>query len=525
MAWLDDRLDDWHAYREALKSIDGREFQRASPAEKARAVSQLIRMTSAAAAVSALQPIPFVDTAILTPMQHRMVQSIATVHGYHLDRKDVREMFRAFRPRVVQSQLTIGLAKSVPLVPVIFDAIAVSVAYALTFAVGEASDQHFRSQRLTSPDEMRASLEAIYRETFERAFQQKRNELRAMFRSPEIRREVEALKKAHRDGEMDEAEKERRMDEILTRSSRTSPGSADLASTSGGPSPSDGQGRPGAIAARVVESLKKDVGIHVCDRPIWAAVSDGVLSIGGEVADIASKRRAFARAIELGEARRVIDRVRVAPAVPTEDGTVRAHVREAILGESAFDECGLTLSHDGREDTVRSVGREARGSVHLRVEDGVVLLEGSVPTLAHKRLLETLAWWVPGTCDVRNELDVRSPEEENDDEVSDAVRMALEKEPLVDAAQLRVDTRDGEVTLRGTLPSAEQRLIAERRVVRSRRSRGRRSHPDRTLRGAARPLVASPRASSARLRRTTSLREVAGEELSPRLTGDQRVTY
>lgn len=249
---------------------------------------------------------------------------------------------------------------------------------------------------------------------------------------------------------------------FLTRLSRTSPGSADLASTSGGPSPSDGQGRPGAIAARVVESLKKDVGIHVCDRPIWAAVSDGVLSIGGEVADIASKRRAFARAIELGEARRVIDRVRVAPAVPTEDGTVRAHVREAILGESAFDECGLTLSHDGREDTVRSVGREARGSVHLRVEDGVVLLEGSVPTLAHKRLLETLAWWVPGTCDVRNELDVRSPEEENDDEVSDAVRMALEKEPLVDAAQLRVDTRDGEVTLRGTLPSAEQRLIAER---------------------------------------------------------------
>jgi osmotically-inducible protein OsmY/uncharacterized protein (DUF697 family) len=463
VAWLDDRLDDWHAYREALKRIDGREFQNASPAEKARAVSQLIRMTSAAAAVSALQPIPFVDTAILTPMQHRMVQSIATVHGYQLDRNDVREMFRAFRPRIMQCQLTIGLAKSVPLVPVIFDAVAVSVAYALTFAVGEASDQHFRSQRLTSPDEMRASLEVIYRETFDRAFQQKRNELRAMFRSPQIRREVEALKKAHRDGRMDEAEKERRMDEILTRSIGSSSIAGDpVGASSDGPASNDERSQPGALAARVVESLEKDASIHVRHRPIWAAVSDGVLSIGGEVADIASKRRALARVIELGEARRVIDRVRVAPAVPTEDGTVRAHVRDAFLGESAFDECGLTLAHDGREDMARDAGREARGSVHLSVEDGVVLLEGFVPTLAHKRLLETLAWWVPGTCDVRNALDVRSPEEENDDEISDAVRTALEKEPLVDAAQLRVDTRDGEVTLRGTLPSAEQRLIAER---------------------------------------------------------------
>ena len=462
MAWLDDRLDDWHAYREALKSIDRREFQNARPAERARAVSQLIRITSAAAAVSALQPVPFVDAAILTPMQHRMVQSIAMVHGYHLDRSDLRELFRAFRPRIAQAHVTIGLAKSVPLVPVIFDAVAVSVAYALTFAVGEASDHHFRAQRLTSPDEM-SEPRGIYRETFERAFQQKRNELRAMFRSPEIRRVVASLKKAHRDGKMDEAGRERRMDAILTRSSRPSPIAGDPANAKSDKLLSiDEENGPAALAARVVDSLGKDAGILVRARPLWAAVSDGVLSIGGEVTDLASKRRAIGRAVELGGVRRVVDRVRVAPAVVTEDGTVRAHVRDVFLGESAFNECGLILSHDGREDTVRDAGPEARGSVHLHVENGVVALDGIVPTLAHKRLLETLAWWVPGTCDVRNALDVQSQEEENDDEVSDAVRTALEKEPLVDAAQLRVDTRLGEVTLHGTLPSAEQRLIAER---------------------------------------------------------------
>jgi osmotically-inducible protein OsmY len=216
------------------------------------------------------------------------------------------------------------------------------------------------------------------------------------------------------------------------------------------------------IAARVVEALEKDESIHVREKPLWAAVSDGVLTIGGEVVDIASKRRAVARAAGHVATRCVLDRVRVAPATPMEDGTLRDHVRDVLLGESAFDECTLVVAHDGREETARDAGPEARGSIRLRVEAGAVDFGGFVPTLAHRRLAETLAWWVPGTCDVRNDLGVSPPEEDSDDEISDAVRFALEKEPFLDAGQLRVDTRCGEVTLWGTLPSDEQRVIAER---------------------------------------------------------------
>ena len=216
------------------------------------------------------------------------------------------------------------------------------------------------------------------------------------------------------------------------------------------------------IAARVEEELEKDPGIRVPEQQLWAAVSDGVLTIGGEVVDIASKRRAFARATACREVRWVVDLVRVAPATPMEDGLLRDHVRDALIGEPAFEECSLGVSHDGREESARDAGPEPRGAVRLQVRGGVVTLRGFVPTLAHRRLAETLAWWVPGTCDVRNELDVSPPEDDSDDEISDAVRFVLEKEPFVDAAQLRIDTRGGEVTLWGTLPSDEQRVIAER---------------------------------------------------------------
>lgn len=207
-------------YRETLKRARTGEFVRASPGERARAVAELIRTSSSAAAVVALQPIPFVDVATLTPMQRRMVQSIALVHGYALDDAGVRDMFRTFRQRIMASHLTMAAAKLIPLVPVIPTAFAVSVAYALTCALGEASHRYFVARKLIPDEEMKTSLDVIYRDTLERAFRAKRNELRALFRDPRVRREIDALKKARRDGKIGEVEAERRMEEVLGKSPR-----------------------------------------------------------------------------------------------------------------------------------------------------------------------------------------------------------------------------------------------------------------------------------------------------------------
>lgn len=209
----------------------------------------------------------------------------------------------------------------------------------------------------------------------------------------------------------------------------------------------------------IEQALQSDPGIRARARPLWVAVDDGELMLDGEVEDIASKRRAIARASTMADARRVLDRIRVAPAEPMEDGALRDHVRDELAGEQAFDDCSIVIAHDHSE-TVRDVP-SGRGAIRVRVEQGTVSLEGRVPSLVHKRVAETLVWWIPGTRDVRNDLAVLPPEEDSDDELCDAIRIGLEKEPLLDAAQLRIDAHEGEVTLHGVLRSDEQRVVAE----------------------------------------------------------------
>jgi osmotically-inducible protein OsmY len=63
-------------------------------------------------------------------------------------------------------------------------------------------------------------------------------------------------------------------------------------------------------------------------------------------------------------------------------------------------------------------------------------------------------------CDVDNHLHVRPPEEDHDEEISDAVRLVLDKEPAMDAEQISIVTRDREVTLRGAVFSEDQKRVA-----------------------------------------------------------------
>ena len=81
--------------------------------------------------------------------------------------------------------------------------------------------------------------------------------------------------------------------------------------------------------------------------------------------------------------------------------------------------------------------------------------------LGLKRLAGVLAWWVPGSRDVVNGLGVTPPEDDNDGEITDAVRVALEKDPMVNPDQIRVMTHNAVVTLQGQVPTQSERDAAE----------------------------------------------------------------
>ena len=107
------------------------------------------------------------------------------------------------------------------------------------------------------------------------------------------------------------------------------------------------------------------------------------------------------------------------------------------------------------EPTLRDI------TIEVDVNNGMVDLEGTVPSLSHKRLAGVLAWWVPGSADVINSLEVNPPEEDSDEEITEAVVLALEKDILVNHSNIKVTTKNWVVTLDGAVHSEPAKNAAE----------------------------------------------------------------
>lgn len=219
----------------------------------------------------------------------------------------------------------------------------------------------------------------------------------------------------------------------------------------------------GAAVERALRAaLEREPRVNLHTDRIEVEFEDGVATLSGEVADIAAKRLTLERAAALPAVTGIVDRLHVRPAERMGDGEIADHLGEALLGESAFHECGL-VRHVG-DETVQLRPSRADGLaywIEYRVEDGVVTLDGDVPSLSHKRLAGVLAWWVPGSRDVVNGLGVEPDERDTEQEILDALRLVLEKDPLVDAARIGARCDGAVITLSGSVAAETARGAAE----------------------------------------------------------------
>ncbi|GAB4349427.1 MAG: hypothetical protein Kow0026_04830 [Oricola sp.] len=215
------------------------------------------------------------------------------------------------------------------------------------------------------------------------------------------------------------------------------------------------------VLDRLQAALAGDERIGPRFRPARLALdSDGVLILEAEVATVAQKKIVLETAAAFPEIAGIVDRVRVKPASEMGDGEIRAHLRRAFTEDPALS--GLVVrEYRGHDCRTVAAPADARGSLDFEVVDGVVTLNGSVPGLATKRYAGVLAWWVPGSRDVVNGIEVAGDEADGPDRIAEAVRQALEKDPFVDAAQVKVGVRGRVVRLTGLLPDAERREMAE----------------------------------------------------------------
>jgi len=214
------------------------------------------------------------------------------------------------------------------------------------------------------------------------------------------------------------------------------------------------------LLQRVRDALRADTTIGFDEASIVLALSDGALLIDGEVADVSVKRRTLRKAAAVIAPRPIIDRLHVRPATPMEDGMIGDLVRDAMIEEPALADCRIRVWVKSRPEVARDP-LAATGAIDVRVEDAIVTLDGEVPGLAQKRLAGALAWWVPGSRDVVNGLGVNPPEEDSDGEITDTIRLVLEKDPFVNPDQIRVMTRNAIVTLDGLVPTESERDMAE----------------------------------------------------------------
>jgi uncharacterized protein (DUF697 family) len=157
-------------YKEELKRICGGQLDDASELEKERAAHALAQSCGAAAGLIAMQPVPLIDPLLIAPIQIAMVQGIARIYGYRLDKKSVLEILRTLRMSLL-TQSTAGAAAK--LVPVFGSLVSGATAHALTYAIGELSIRYFRGGRSMLPAQMRATLRRLFKEKRELIYRRK----------------------------------------------------------------------------------------------------------------------------------------------------------------------------------------------------------------------------------------------------------------------------------------------------------------------------------------------------------------
>ena len=218
----------------------------------------------------------------------------------------------------------------------------------------------------------------------------------------------------------------------------------------------------GAVLDRIRAALEKETRVNLHRYPIKLEFSDGDVVLTGELENVGAKKLALELAAAVAPAAGLVDRLKVTPAQAMSDAELRDHAIKVLLDEPALEHCLLHSRLPKQLQTHRNGVAEPSGTIVVEVRDGVITLNGEVPSLSHKRLAGVLAWWVPGCRDVVNGLTEVPEQQDNDDELTDAVRLVLEKDPFVNATKIQVRSKNGVVTLDGLVPNETMRRMAER---------------------------------------------------------------
>jgi len=209
------------------------------------------------------------------------------------------------------------------------------------------------------------------------------------------------------------------------------------------------------VVKTIQAGLEREPAVNVHQDDIRVVTGEEGIRLEGAVSTIAAKRRALQVAVQAAGGEAVHDHLQLRPDAQVGDDHLTATLDQVLRGDRDFQ--GIAI---GRDEAPQS---EPQGAwMVLSAHDGVVRLQGVVPSVNHRQLAEVMAWWIPGTTGVVNELQVDPPQEDDDGEILDALNLVLDRDPALQHDEIQLMVREGEVTMGGVAVSAEQRERAER---------------------------------------------------------------
>lgn len=210
------------------------------------------------------------------------------------------------------------------------------------------------------------------------------------------------------------------------------------------------------IRADVIHSLNRDV--FVDDALINVQVQSGKVHLSGTVGSAAEKRAATADAGVTG-----------VEAIDASGLEVKHWARNPELRQHKYVTKSDAELQQAIEDAFRLNPRVKAYRVVPEVNDGTVILRGTVDNLGAKRAAAQVARRIVGVAHVENRLKVRMEETAiKGDTLAANVRGALTRDPYVSRYGITVDVMDGIAHLYGTVNSRFEKIQAEHAASRVR---------------------------------------------------------
>jgi len=165
----------------------------------------------------------------------------------------------------------------------------------------------------------------------------------------------------------------------------------------------------------------------------------GVVSLTGVVPHLRAKERATLMAETTKGVQSIVNRIRVVTSDERSDRDVKADVQEALQEDPVTDSLDIAVT----------------------AQNGVVVLGGSVPSLAARALAWEITAGVWGVEEVKNNLTVNLGSMRHDQDIKEEISSLLENNVWINENPIQVKVQEGQVTLKGVVGS-----LAEKRRVR-----------------------------------------------------------